>query len=55
MKLVKGQGLAKILDESNFRALKMNHLQDYKELPDIVGFNVTIPATEIQEKISSFA
>jgi hypothetical protein len=33
--LVKGQGLAKLLTELNFRALRINHLQAYKELPDI--------------------
>jgi hypothetical protein len=54
-KLVKGQGLAKLLAESNFRALEMNHLQAYKELPDIEEFDVTIPTTEIQEKFSSSA
>jgi hypothetical protein len=34
-KHVKGQGLAKILAESNFRALRINHLQSYEDLPDI--------------------
>jgi hypothetical protein len=33
-KLVKGQGLAKLLAESNFRALGINHLQSYGDLPD---------------------
>jgi hypothetical protein len=54
MKLVKGQGLAKLLAESNFKALGMNHLQAYEELPYIDEFDVTITTTEIQEKISSF-
>jgi hypothetical protein len=30
-KLVKGQGLAKLLAESNFRALGINHLQAYED------------------------
>jgi hypothetical protein len=34
-KLVKGQGLDKILAESNFRVLRINHLQYYGDLPDI--------------------
>jgi hypothetical protein len=54
-KLVKGQGLAKLLAESNFRALGINHLQAYRELPDIEEFDVQTPATQIQEKFSSSA
>ena len=34
-KLVKGQGLAKLLTESNFRVLGLNRLQAYKEILDI--------------------
>jgi hypothetical protein len=34
-KLVKGQGMAKLLAESNFRALEINHLQSYEDLLDI--------------------
>jgi hypothetical protein len=33
-KLVKGQGLAKLLAESNFRALRMNNLQGYEGCGD---------------------
>jgi hypothetical protein len=54
-KLVKGQGLAKILAESNLRALGINHLQAYGELPDIEEFDDQTPTTQIQEKFSSLA
>jgi len=54
-KLVKGQGLAKLLAESNFRALGMNHLQSYKDLPDIEEFDDHTPATQVQGKFSSSA
>jgi hypothetical protein len=46
-KLVKGQGLAKLLAESNFWALGINHLQSYKELLDIEAFDDQIPTTQI--------
>ena len=52
-KLVKGQGLAKLLAESNFRTLGINHLQAYEEIPDIEEFDDQIPITQIQEKFSS--
>jgi hypothetical protein len=54
-KLVKGQGLAKLLAESNFWALGINHLQSYEELLDIEEFDDQIPTTQIQEKFSSSA
>ena len=54
-KLVKGQGLAKLLAESNFRALRINHLQTYEDFPHIEEFDVQIPATLIQQKFSSSA
>jgi hypothetical protein len=54
-KLVKGQGLAKLLAESNFRALGINHLQAYRDLPDIEEFDDQTPTTQIQEKFSSSA
>jgi hypothetical protein len=47
--------MAKLLVESNFRALGINHLQVYEGFPDIDEFDVTIPATKIQEKFSSSA
>ena len=52
-KLIKGQGLAKLLAESNFRTLGINHLQAYEEIPDIEEFDDQIPITQIQEKFSS--
>jgi len=52
-KLVKVQGLAKLLAELNFRALRINHIQSYGELPDIEEFNDQTPTAQIQEKISS--
>jgi hypothetical protein len=54
-KLVKVQGLDTLLAESNFRAFEINHLEYYEGFPDIDEFYVTIPATKIQEKFSSFA
>jgi hypothetical protein len=54
-KLVKGQGLAKLLDKLNFRALGINHLQAYGELPDIEEFDDQTPTTQIQETFSSSA
>ena len=54
-KLVKGQGIAKILAESNFRELGINHLQAYEEIPDIKEFDVETLETQIQEKFSSSA
>ena len=47
--------MAKLLVESNFRALGINHLQDYEDFLDIDKLDVTIPATKIQEKFSSSA
>jgi hypothetical protein len=52
-KLVKGWGLAKLLAESNFRALGINHLQSYEEFLNIEEFDDQIPMTQIQEKLSS--
>jgi hypothetical protein len=52
-KLVKGRGLAKLLAESNFRALGINHLQSYEEFLNIEEFDDQIPMTQIQEKFSS--
>ena len=46
-KLVKGQGLAKLLAESNFRALGINHMPSYRDLPDIEDFDDQNPATQV--------
>jgi hypothetical protein len=51
-KLVKGQGLAKLLAESNFRALGMNNLQGYEECGDINELDDQIATTRIKEKFA---
>jgi hypothetical protein len=51
-KLVKGQGLAKILAESNFRALGMNKLQGYEECGDVNKLDDQIATTRIEEKFA---
>jgi hypothetical protein len=38
-KLDKGQGLAKLLAESNFKALRLNHLESHVYLPYIDEIN----------------
>jgi hypothetical protein len=45
--------LAKLLAESNFKELGINHLQAYEDFPDIDEFYVTIPTIEIQLKFYS--
>ena len=55
IKLVKGQGLAKLLAESNFQALGINHLQFYEDLLNTEEFDDQIPTTQRQEKLSSSA
>ena len=42
-KLVKGQGLVKLLAESNFRALGINNLESHKSLLDIEEIDVQVP------------
>jgi hypothetical protein len=54
-KLIKGKGLAKLLAESNFKALEINHLQEVEGFLDINQFDVIAPATKISEKFSSSA
>jgi hypothetical protein len=51
-KLVKGQGLAKPLAESNFRALGMNNLQGYEGCGDVNEIDDQIATTRIEEKFS---
>jgi hypothetical protein len=53
--LMKGQGLANLVAESNFISLRIIHLQAYEELPNIEEFDVETPETQIQEKFSSSA
>jgi hypothetical protein len=52
-KLVKGQGLAKLLAESNFRALGINHLESYGYIPDIEELDDQTPTVHIEDKFSS--
>jgi hypothetical protein len=52
-KLVKGQGLAKLMAETNFQALGINNLQEYEEDVDIDAFDDQISATEIEERFVS--
>jgi hypothetical protein len=52
-RLVKGQGLAKILAESNFRALRINGLQGCEECVDMNELDEQITASRIEEKFTS--
>jgi hypothetical protein len=49
-KLVKGQGLEKLLAESNFRALGINHFESKNSLPQIEEIDDQMPTTHIDEK-----
>jgi hypothetical protein len=52
MKLVKGQGLANLLAESNFRELGINNLQGCKGHGDVNEPNNQIAISRIEEKFS---
>jgi hypothetical protein len=52
-RLVKGQGLAKLLDESNLRALGINGLQGCEECVDMNDLDEQINAIRIEEKFVS--
>jgi hypothetical protein len=52
-KLVKGQGLAKFLAESNFRALRINHLDSHGYIPDMEELDDQTPTVQIKDKFSS--
>jgi hypothetical protein len=52
-KLVKGQGLEKLLAESNFRALGINHLESHGYIPDIGELDDQTPTVHIEDKFSS--
>ena len=54
-KLVKGQGLTKLLAESNFRALEINHLESHGYIPDIEELDDQTPTVQIKDKFSSSA
>jgi hypothetical protein len=51
--LVKGQGLAKLLAESNFRALGINNLQEYEGCLDMDELDDQIATTSIEEKFTT--
>jgi len=53
-KMVKGQGLEKLLAESNFRALGINHLESHGPIPDIGELDDQTPTVHIEDKVSSF-
>jgi hypothetical protein len=52
-KIIKGQGLAKLLEESNLKALGINQLQENKGFLEIDELDVTVPTNEIQDKFST--
>jgi hypothetical protein len=52
-KLVKGQGLAKLLAESNFRALGLNYLESHGYIPNIGELYDYKPMIWIEDKFSS--
>jgi hypothetical protein len=52
-KIIKGQGLAKLLAESNLKALGINQLQENEGFLEIDELDVTPPTTEIQDKFSA--
>jgi hypothetical protein len=52
-KLVKGQGLAKLLAESNFRALGINNSQEEEEWVDVNELEDQITENRIEEKFTS--
>jgi hypothetical protein len=52
-KLIKGQGLAKLLAESNYRALRINNLQEYEGCMDMDELDDQIDTTSIEEKFTT--
>jgi hypothetical protein len=52
-KLIKGKGLAKLLAESNFRALGINNLQEYEGCLDIDEIDDLVATPNIEEKFST--
>jgi hypothetical protein len=54
-KLVKGQGLEKLLAESNSRALEINHLESHGYIPYIEELEDQTPTVQIGDKFSSSA
>jgi hypothetical protein len=52
-KIIKGQGLAKFLSESNLKSLWINQLQQTEGFLEIEELDFTAPTTEIQDKFST--
>jgi hypothetical protein len=52
-KLVKNQGLARLMDESNFRALGINHFEYHDSLLDIEEIDDQAQIIQIDDKFSS--
>jgi hypothetical protein len=52
-KLIKGQGLAKLLAESNFQALEINQLQEDEGFLEINELDIATPTIDIQDKFST--
>jgi hypothetical protein len=52
-KLVKGQGLAKLLVESKFREIEINNLESHESLLDIEKIGYQAPTIRIQDKFFS--
>jgi hypothetical protein len=52
-KLVKGQGLERLLEESNFRDLGITHFESHDSLRDIEEIDDQAPIIQIDDKFSS--
>ena len=52
-KIIKGQSLAKLIAESNLKALGINQLQENEGFLEIYELDITAPTTEIQDKFST--
>jgi hypothetical protein len=52
-KLVKGQGLARLLAESNLRSLEINNFESHDSLLDIEEIDDQAPIIHIEDKFSS--
>ena len=51
--MLKGHGLEKLLVESNFRALGINHFESENSLPHIEEIDDQMPTIQIDDKFSS--
>jgi hypothetical protein len=52
-KLIKGQGLAKLLAESNLQALRINQLQEDEDFLETKELDFATPTVEIEDRFSS--